>query len=148
MGLLAPLYTAGALAIALPIIFHLIRRSPQGRQPFSSLMFLAPSPPTLTRRSRLTNILLLILRATALILLALAFARPLFRQNADANANQARGRRVALLVDTSASMQRGDLWQQATDQVEQVLKGVSPADEVGLYFFDRQVRPGMTFAEW
>src|SRR5439155_7419791 len=74
MSFLAPLYIAGALAVALPIIFHLIRRTPQGRQEFSSLMFLAPSPPRITRRSRLSNIVLLLLRAAALCLLAFAFA--------------------------------------------------------------------------
>ena len=147
MSFLAPLYIAGALAIALPIIFHLIRRSPQGRQQFSSLMFLAPSPPTLTRRSRLTNILLLILRATALILLAIAFARPLFRQDADAGTTESRGRRVAILVDTSASMRRDDLWQQARAQVDRALGELAPTDEVGLFFFDRRVRAGMTFEE-
>ena len=65
MSLLAPLYIAGALAVALPILFHLIRRTPEGRQEFSSLMFLAPSPPRITRRSRLNNIVLLLLRAAA-----------------------------------------------------------------------------------
>src|SRR4051812_19756068 len=148
MGLLAPLYVAGVLAVGLPILFHLIRRAPQGRQVFSSLMFLQASPPRLTRRSRLTNILLLILRACALILLALAFARPFFAGAADADANNSAGRRVALLVDTSASMRRGDLWRQAVDQAEKVLSDVKPTDEVGLFLFDRNLRPAMTFAEW
>src|SRR3954464_635590 len=102
MSLLAPLYIAGLLAIAAPVIFHLIRRTPQGRQEFSSLMFLDPSPPRITRRSRLTNILLLLLRASALALLAFAFARPFFKQQASADVSQAKGKRVALLVDTSA----------------------------------------------
>ena len=84
MGLLAPLYIAGMVAIALPILFHLIRRTPEGRQAFSSLMFLQPSPPRITKRSRLQNILLLILRALALALLALAFARPFFTGGMDA----------------------------------------------------------------
>ena len=53
MSLLTPLYIAGLLGISLPIIFHLIRRSPSGKMPFSSLMFLSPSPPRLTRRSRI-----------------------------------------------------------------------------------------------
>ena len=47
-------------------------RAPHGRQEFSSLMFLSPSPPRLTRRSRLTNIVLLILRALAVILVVAA----------------------------------------------------------------------------
>src|SRR5687768_17701168 len=112
MGFLAPLYVAGLLAVALPVIFHLIRRTPHGRQEFGSLMFLSPSPPRLTRRSRLTNIILLLLRAAALALLALAFARPFFQRNEDLSTSRAAGKRVAVLVDTSASMRRGDLWQQ------------------------------------
>jgi hypothetical protein len=148
MSLLAPLYIAGLVALSLPILFHLIRRAPQGRQAFSSLMFLSPSPPRLTRRSRLTNIVLLLLRAAALALLALAFARPFFQQRIDGGVRAADGRRVAILVDTSASMRRGDLWEQAKAQAGQVLADLGPADEVGLFFFDRRVRPAMTFAEW
>src|SRR5688572_3226537 len=148
MGFLAPLYIAGALAIGLPILFHLIRRAPHGRQDFSSLMFLSPSPPRLTRRSRLTNIVLLILRSLAIILLALAFARPFLAGKNDFDANPTGGRRVAVLVDTSASMRRGDLWAQAGKQLDAVLKDLTPADEVALYLFDRTLRPAYTFAEW
>ena len=53
MSFLAPLYIAGFLAVALPLLFHLIRRTPRSRQLFSSIMFLAPSPPRLTKRSTL-----------------------------------------------------------------------------------------------
>ena len=82
MSFLTPLYLLGILAVAAPIVFHLIRRTPRGEVPFSSLMFLSPSPPRLTRRSRLDHILLLLLRATALCLLAFAFARPFLREAA------------------------------------------------------------------
>src|SRR5690606_23965635 len=40
MSFLTPLYILGALAVAAPIVFHLIRRTPKGEVPFSSLMFL------------------------------------------------------------------------------------------------------------
>lgn len=148
MSLLAPLYIAGLLAVSLPIVFHLIRRTPHGRQDFSSLMFLAPSPPRLTRRSRLNNLLLLLLRAAALSLLAFAFARPLFYQEADLNISEAPGRRIAVLVDTSASMRRGDLWTQARARLDEVLGSLEPNDEVALYTFDQQVRTLFTFSEW
>ena len=59
MSFLTPLYVLGLAAVAAPIVFHLIRRSPRGEVPFSSLMFLSPTPPRLTRRSRLDNWLLL-----------------------------------------------------------------------------------------
>jgi hypothetical protein len=148
MSFLAPLYIAGLLAVSLPIVFHLIRRTPQGRQVFSSLMFLSPSPPRLTRRSRLDNLLLLILRGLALSLLAFAFARPLFYRPSDMNISETEGRRIALVVDTSASMRRGDLWTQAMRRVENVLSGLAPTDEVALFTFDRQVNPLLSFDEW
>ena len=148
MGLLAPLYIAGLLAISLPILFHLIRRTPHGRQEFGSLMFLSPSPPRLTRRSRLSNILLLLLRAAAFALLAFAFTRPFLQRNEDMSLSRAAGKRVAILVDASASMRRGDLWQQAVRHAAQAARDAAPADEVALYFFDRRVRPAMTFSEW
>ncbi|HZN34277.1 MAG TPA: BatA domain-containing protein, partial [Pirellulaceae bacterium] len=82
MSVLFPLYLAGLAALTLPLILHLVRRTPKGRKEFSSLMFLAPSPPRLTRRSRLDQILLLLLRLAALAFLAFAFARPFLRQEA------------------------------------------------------------------
>lgn len=148
MSFLMPLYIAGLAAITLPILFHLIRRTPQGRQTFSSLMFLSPSPPRITKRSRLNNVLLLLLRAIALALLAFAFARPLLRQDADLDVTELQGRRIVLLVDTSASMQRGDLWKQALLQVDKILSEASAADELALYTFDRDAQQRMTFSEW
>lgn len=140
MSFLAPLYVLGALAVSLPVLFHLIRRSPRGRTLFSSLMFLAPSPPRLTRRSRLDHLLLLLLRSAVLILLAAAFARPFLREAARLPLAGAPGKRVAILVDTSASMRRGNLWSLARDRVEKLLEGLEPADEVALFVFDDSVR--------
>ena len=62
MSFLAPLFLAGAAAIVLPILFHLIRKTTHEKTIFSSLMFLLPTPPKVTRRSRLDQILLLLLR--------------------------------------------------------------------------------------
>ena len=62
MNFLAPWFLLGAAAIAGPIIFHLIRRVVKERMPFSSLMFLNPTPPRVTRRRKLDNLLLLVLR--------------------------------------------------------------------------------------
>ena len=145
MGFLTPLYIAGLAALSLPILFHLIRRTPRGRQNFSSLMFLAPSPPRLTRRSKIDQWLLLILRGLALTLLATAFARPFLREAADLLIEDAPGRRVAILVDTSASMQRGGVWQQAVDRVAEVIDGLEAADDVSLFVFDDHLRQIVKF---
>lgn len=141
MSFLAPLYLLGLGAISLPIVLHLIRRMPKGRYAFSSLMFLAPSPPRLTRRSRIDQWLLLLLRALAITLLALAFSRPFWRAFADAPGPLQQGRQVALLVDTSASMRRGDLWEQAVARVRRVVEGLEDPDTVALFTYDSQLRP-------
>lgn len=138
MGLLAPLYALAALAIAGPILFHLIRRQPQGRLLFSSLMFLRSSPPRLTRKSRLDNLLLLLLRVLALVMIALAFSRPYWRQK-DLVSQTAPARTVALLIDTSGSMQRADVWQAAVQEAGRVLDGLTVEDQVALFTIDSRL---------
>ena len=139
MSFLTPLYIAGLFAVSLPVLFHLIRRAPRGRLPFSSLMFLSPSPPRLTRRSRLDNLLLLLLRISVLVLLALAFARPFLRRPAQMGIDRLAGRRVAVLLDTSASMRRAGLWEQAVAEVGEVLDDLGPGDDAALFTFDAEV---------
>jgi hypothetical protein len=136
MSFLTPLYLAGLLAVSLPLVFHLIRRTPTGRLPFSSLMFLSPSPPRLTRKSRLDNLLLLLLRAAALILLGVAFARPFLRETSAQAVADLTSRRVALLIDTSASMRRAGVWPQVAEHVQAVLDDLGPGDDVALIRYD------------
>src|SRR4051812_27107714 len=147
MGVLAPLFLAGLAGLSLPVILHLIRRTPRERVQFSSLMFLTQTPPRLSRRSRLDQILLLVLRLAVLGLLAFAFARPFLRDSALLSLKDLPQRRVAILVDTSASMNRGDLWQQAVKAVQSELKELGPRDEVALYRFADQVVPVVAFAK-
>lgn len=144
MSLLAPLYFLGALAISLPVIFHLIRRQPQGEVPFSSLMFLRPTPPRLTRRSRLENWPLLLIRAMILGLLAAAFARPLFRNVELADAQQIRTA-IVLLVDTSASMQRTGLWDQSLGKANDVIDDLKLGDQIAVVTFDQQPKTLFSF---
>lgn len=148
MSFLAPLFLLGALAAALPVVFHLIRHTSRERTLFSSLMFLMPSPPRLTRRSRLEHLLLLLLRCAALGLLAFGFARPFIKRPVAAGPVDGAARRMVLLVDASASMRRPDLWSGALRRAEAVLGKTSVGDQVALYTFDRQATPIMTFQQW
>jgi Aerotolerance regulator N-terminal/von Willebrand factor type A domain len=147
MSFLTPLYVLGLAAVVAPIVFHLIRRSPKGDVPFSSLMFLSPTPPRLTRRSRLDHLLLLLLRAAALCLLAFAFAKPFLRQAARLDFGDVDQRRIALLVDTSASMRRGDLWPRAQAMARQVVLECRPTDQLAVFGFDATSRPLLGFHE-
>lgn len=147
MSFLAPLFLWGALALALPVVFHLVQRTTRERVPFSSLMFLSPTPLRLTRRSRLEHLLLLFLRCLALVLLSAAFARPFLKRTASTPTGNPHLRRL-ILVDTSASMRRPNLWAEALKRAETELRKVSPAEPVAIYTFDRGVKPVMSFEQW
>lgn len=148
MSFLTPLYILGALAIIAPIVFHLIRRTTKVETPFGSLMFLEPSPPRVSKRSRLEHWPLLLLRAAALAILAAAFARPFLRESAALDLAAAPGERVVVLVDTSASLRRGDLWPRAVAAALAEVDARSPRDELAVYAFDDTSRPVLTFGEW
>jgi len=145
MSLLAPLYMLGLAAISLPLVLHLVRRMPRGRQPFSSLMFLAASPPRLTRKSRLDDLLLLLLRGLALGLLTLAFARPFVRAITPMDVTEPLGRKIAIVVDTSASMQRPGLWEKAVAEATKMIDDLGPGDDAALVAFDADVQTPVGF---
>ena len=140
MSVLAWLFGLGFLALVGPLLFHLIRRTPKGEVQFSSLMFLRPTPPTLTRRSRLDNLLLLALRMAAVALIAAAFMRPFFNSNVKLDFADVPGRKIAVLIDTSASMKRADLWDQAAKKIERIIENAEANDEIGIFAFDAQLQ--------
>lgn len=148
MSFLAPLFLAGAAAIALPIIFHLIRRTVKDRVPFSALLFLKPSPPRLTKRSNLENLLLLALRCLVICLLAAGFARPYFRQTAAEPPKSAPGQRVVLVVDTSASMRRQGLWDAARKVVLEQARRAQGSDSLAMVTFDLAPKTILSFEDW
>lgn len=150
MSFLAPLFLLGLLAVAGPVIFHMVRRAPKERVKFSSLMFLRPTPPQAAQRSRrIQDWLLLLLRAAALILLATAFARPFLRSALPATAGDAaEGARVVVLVDASASMKREGLWDAAKAAAAEVFQKAAPNDRVALVRFSGDVSTLTGFDQW
>lgn len=148
MSFLAPLFLLGGLAIALPVVFHLVRRSSREKLVFSSLMFLKPTPPRMTRRNRLENIFLLLLRCLAICILALGFARPFLQKPMAATPSNTAGAQVVILVDTSASMKRDGVWADALEKAEAALQKTTAADQVAILTFDDQVRSVVSFEQW
>jgi hypothetical protein len=148
MNFLSPWFLLGALAVAGPILFHLIRRSVKERITFSSLMFLRPTPPRVTRRRKVEHLFLLLLRCLCLLLLAIGFARPFFARDSTLPSPAGENRQIILLVDTSASMKREGLRDKARAAAEKYLGKVLPGDQVAIVTFDRQPHTLVSFAEW
>ena len=148
MSFLTPLFLLGGLAVALPVVFHLVRRSSRERMVFSSLMFLKPTPPRMTRRNRLEHIFLLLLRCLAICILAMGFARPFLQKPMAATPQGGVSASIIVLVDTSASMKREGIWSEAMSKAEAALKKTSPADRVAVLTFDNRVRSVVSFEQW
>ena len=97
MSFLFPAFLLGGLAAAVPILLHFFARDRAARLPFSDVRFLERAFVRRDRRRRLRELLLLALRVTALLLLAVAFARPFL--------NAAAARRITVVaVDRSLSL--------------------------------------------
>jgi hypothetical protein len=147
MNFLVPLYLAGALAVAIPIYLHLRRRPPRDSVDFSSLMFLEPTKhQPIKRQSQLENLPLLILRCLALLLLAAMFARP-FMPGGDSEGGEGRMRTV-ILLDTSASMQREGLWEEASERTKEVISTIKGEGAVAIITVDRTPRIVTSFGDW
>lgn len=140
MPLLAPLFLLGLAAVAIPLLVHLVQRERRDPVAFPSLMFLERTPAPFTSRRNLRDPLLFLLRALAVIALALAFARPVFGPRPSAAGADVRRRDVVLLLDRSFSMRIGDRWTRARAVVDSVIATLAPGDRMTLVPFDRRAR--------
>ncbi len=112
MGLLAPIFLLGAIAIALPIWLHRLQTQSSDRQPFSSAMLLETTEERVHLQKKLKYLALLSLRIAMLLLVAAAFAKPFLERPPTLLAAGAAGTHL-ILVDTSASMSRAGTFEQA-----------------------------------
>ncbi len=130
MNFLYPAFLAGAVAIAIPIVLHFLRRDIAPEVPFSAVRLLRRSPVARSRRRRLRDLLLLAARVAALILLALAFARPYL-----AGASAASSLRI-VAVDRSLSMSAPGTFGRAAVLAVQAIGEAAPGERVALIAFD------------
>jgi len=136
MGFLAPWFLAGAAMAGLPLYLHLLRRYRSTPQPFSSVMFFERRVQSSIKHRRLRYLLLLALRITLLVLLAIAFANPFVNRTSALAA----GKRLTIIaVDRSFSMRYGDRLAQAKRQALQILNSISGSDSVEVLALDHSV---------
>src|SRR5678815_6078359 len=89
------------------------------------------------QRRRITDWPLLLLRALAIVLLVLAFARPLWSRPGVTRAS-AGDRTVIVLLDRSMSMGHTGVWQRAVNEARNAIAGLSATDRVALVLFDEE----------
>jgi hypothetical protein len=138
MSFVNPLFFLGALAAAVPILLHLIKRERAQKILFPSLMYLRKVSRKTIRYQKLRHLLLLLMRVLALLLVVLAFARP-FREIRQASADQAQITQAhIILLDNSMSMAYGDRWDRAKKAAAAIVQNARGGDRVAvLEFSDR-----------
>ncbi|MFN9026717.1 MAG: BatA domain-containing protein, partial [Akkermansiaceae bacterium] len=108
MSFLNPFILLGALGIGLPILAHLLNRLQVQRTDWAAMQFLNRSVRVRSRQLRLRDVLLLILRCLALLLLIFAIARPAWKGDSASWIPGEKRAGVVIAVDSSFSMQHGE----------------------------------------
>jgi Aerotolerance regulator N-terminal len=129
-------FLAAGAAVGVPILIHLLFRQRARRVEIGTLHFLRVVLRDQARRRKIRRWLLLALRAAALLLLALVFARPYRR----APETPGRDQELILLVDRSASMAAGAAgaspFDKAQRQAGQILQTLPDGAAAHLAYFD------------
>ena len=134
MIFLTPLFLIGLLAALIPVAIHLIRREKPPKVMFSTIRFLKKTSKKLVLFQHLQQLALLLLRAAVIVLLVLAFARPLFNQSV-ARLLDADPQSAVILLDLSMSMRWQENFDQAKAEALAVVDRLSGGDELGLIAF-------------
>ena len=136
MAFLNPIFLLGAIAAGVPLLVHLVRRTRAPRIQFPSLMFLRKIEQKTIRRRKLRNLLLLLIRCAALLLLALAFARPFFTGSTPVSASGDHNSTV-ILVDGSYSMRYGDVFNRVRQSARNMINDAASGDQLAVVVFSK-----------
>ena len=134
MSFLNPLLLIAALGIGLPILAHLLNRFQVQHTDWAAMQFLNRSVRVRSRQIKLRDLLLLILRCMALLLLVFALARPAWNSSSWLPGERRAG--VVIVIDSSFSMGHGNEGQsrfgEALKRVEVIRGKMAPGDPVTL----------------
>lgn len=137
MSFLNPLFLLGVAAIAAPILVHLVRRTRARKVQFPALVFIRQIPQRTIRRRTIHNLFLLLLRCLAILLIVLAFTRPFFSGGSAAKESSTSGATV-VLIDTSLSMKRGQLFAEAQRRAEAIVDDARIGETLSVLAFDKR----------
>lgn len=135
MTFLNALMLFGLVAVAVPIILHLFHRQRVSTVDFSSVIFIRDHHMQRSRALRLRELLLLLLRTLIVLLLVLAFARPVIEGLAGALLGSSVEQRsvFAIILDNSYSMGAGRFgdtpFNAARAEAGRIVDAMQPGDE-------------------
>ena len=136
MTFLNPLLLRAGLGVALPIIAHLLNRYRVQHTPWAAMQFLNRSVRVRSRQLRLRDLLLLLLRCSAVLLLALALSRPATHDTDGSWLPGERRAGVVIALDASFSVQHSNgqstRFERALEQIVVISDRIHTGDPVTL----------------
>ena len=142
---LTPLFLWAAIAATIPLVLHLIQSRRSVRVPFSTIRFLKLAESRSSRRIKMENFILWLLRTLLILFLVLAFAMPMLRTTGLTNLLRRAHRDIAIVLDTSYSMNyrtgRETVWDQAIESAVAMIEGLTDHDRVCVFLAGKDVTP-------
>ncbi|MFK7850408.1 MAG: BatA domain-containing protein [Akkermansiaceae bacterium] len=154
MSFLNPWFLFAGFGIALPILAHLLNRQKVKKTDWAAMQFLNKNVQVRSRQLRIRDILLLLLRCVALLLLVFALARPVFKEGTFGLVPGESRSGVVIAIDASYSMQHGaegeTRFDRALEMVDVISGKIQPGDPVSVILLggeDKVLIRNMAFEE-
>ena len=148
MNFLAPLFLLGALAVALPVLFHLIRRSVKERTLFQlpDVPVAVPAEADAPEPARASAVAGPALRGAVPAGCGLCAA--LSEAGLPRKPAGGAGETSACAARYQRQHASPGLWSAARAKAEDIVRKAGPADQVALFTFDRQLKSLVSFDQW
>jgi hypothetical protein len=139
------LAAAGAAAVSIPIIIHILSRRPRRPEPWAAMRFLLAAYRKHRVRTRLEQWILLAMRCLLVLLLGAALAGPVWSA-AGSLAGLGGGRTFVIVLDDSITSGALDAaghsrFQTLKDVADKLLASLKPGDKAALIAASRPARP-------
>ena len=139
---LAPFFLiAAGVGAVVPLILHMMQTRKRVKTPFPTLRFLQLAQKQSSRRIKIENFLLWLIRTLIMLFLGMAFAMPILRKEGFAWLGDS-PRDVAIVIDASYSMDyntgRDTVWNKSLDAARSIIEGLGENDRFCLYLAREQ----------
>ncbi|OGV64779.1 MAG: hypothetical protein A2283_03935 [Lentisphaerae bacterium RIFOXYA12_FULL_48_11] len=142
---LNPMFLWAGAAATIPLALHMMQSSKKVRMPFSTVRFLKMAEKKSSRRIKMENFILWILRTIIMAVISLAFAMPMLRTKSFGKVLGRTQRDIAIVLDGSFSMEynmgKDTAWSRAIDAAANMIEGLEEGDQVCLYVAGTDVTP-------
>ena len=144
MGVLNPVLLWGMLGISVPVIIHLLNRFRHREIEWGAMALLRKALVVRSRQVRIEDLIVLLLRCLAILLIALAMARLTLKASGSRWLRKDPEVAVVIAIDASYSMAHRPLvhsrFGRAADRVRDVLKTIKPGTPVSLVLMGARPR--------